>query len=187
MKVEKATIIPNSTGSKIGREKNTMREVYRLYIAIVSIHYHSYTNLLAWFTLLFNWTTKTNACVWTCLRRCHTVNLQHINMTSTWLYSLTLNYMFTFFQRSRSKVKVTGVKSSIFAFKPITQKVFIRFAQKSKFRLNKFSDRSLFQGDLDRSKVKVIAGVKLSKFSKNYLIPQISLRHSDETSHDYPR
>ena len=170
MKVEKATIIPNSTGSKIGREKNTMREVYRSYIAIVSIHYHSYTNLLAWFTLLFNWTTKTNACVWTCLRRCHTVNLQHINMTSTWLYSLTLNYTFTFFQRSRSKVKVTGVKSLIFEFNSLTQKVFIRFSQKIQDMSSKVWDRSLFQDDLERSKVKVTAGVKVRKFTKNDLI-----------------
>ena len=171
MKVEKATIIPNSTGSKIGREKNTMREVYRSYIAIVSIHYHSYTNLLAWFTLLFNWTTKTNACVWTCLRRCHTVNLQHINMISTLLYSLTLNYRLTFFQRSRSKVKVTGVKSSIFGLHAITQKVFVRFSQFLQDRSSKVWDRSLFQDDLERSKVKVTAGVKVRKFTKNDLIP----------------
>ena len=156
MNVEKATIIPNSTGSKIGREKNTMREVYRLYIAIVSIHYHSYTNLLAWFTLLFNWTTKTNACVRTCLRRCHTVNLQHINMTSTWQHSLTLNYRLTFFQRSRSKVKVTGVKSSIFEFNSLTQKVFIRFSQKIQDMSSKVWDRSLFQDDLERTKRKMI-------------------------------
>ena len=109
-------------------------------------------------------------CVWTSLRRSHTVSSQHINMTSTSQHSLTLNYRLTFFQRSRSKVKVTGVKSSIFEFNSLTQKVFIRFSQKIQDMSSKVWDRSLFQDDLERSKVKVTAGVKVRKFTKNDLI-----------------
>ena len=111
-----------------------------------------------------------SVCVWTSLRRSHTVSSQHINIISTSQHSLTLNYRLTFFQRSRSKVKVTGVKSSIFEFNSLTQKVFIRFSQKLQDMSSKVWDRSLFQDDLERSKVKVTAGVKVRKFTKNDLI-----------------
>ena len=109
-------------------------------------------------------------CLWTSLRRYNTVSLQHINMTSTSQHSLTLNYRLTFFQRSRSKVKVTGVKSSIFGLHAITQKVFVRFSQNSQDWSSEVWDRSLFQDDLEKSKVKVTAGVKVQKFTKNDLI-----------------
>ena len=111
-----------------------------------------------------------SVCLWTSLRRYNTVSLQHINMTSTWQHSLTLNYRLTFFQRSRSKVKVTGVKSLIFGWNAINQKVFVRFSQKLQDMSSKVWDRSLFQDDLERSKVKVTAGVKVRKFTKNDLI-----------------
>ena len=111
-----------------------------------------------------------SVCLWTSLRRSHTVSSQHINIISTSQHSLTLNYRLTFFQRSRSKVKVTGVKSSIFGLHAITQKVFVRFSQFLQDRSSKVWDRSLFQDDLERSKVKVTAGVKVRKFKKNNLI-----------------
>ena len=78
--------------------------------------------------------------------------------------------MFTFFQRSRSKVKVTRVKSLIFEFNSITQKDLVRFSQNTQDRPSKVSDRSLFQDDRERSKVMVTAGVKVRKFTKNDLI-----------------
>ena len=55
-------------------------------------------------------------------------------------------------KRSRSKVKVTGVKSLIFGLHAITQKVFVRFSQNLQDRSNEVIDRSLFQDDLERSK-----------------------------------
>merc|ERR1711942_369214 len=109
-------------------------------------------------------------CLWTSLRRSHTMSSLHINMTSTSQHSLTLNYRLTFFQRSRSKVKVTEVKSLIFGLHAITQKVFVRFSQNLLDRSSKVWDRSLFQDDLERSKVKVTAGVKVRKFTENDLI-----------------
>ena len=69
--------------------------------------------------------------------------------------------------RSRSKVKVTGVKSLIFEFNSITQKVFVRFSQNLNPISSKLWDRPLLQDDLEKSKVKLAAGVKVTPFFKN--------------------
>ena len=84
---------------------------------------------------------------------------------------MRITYRSVKFERSRSKVKVTEVKSSIFGLSTITQIVFVRFAQNLVFRSRKSSDICLLMDDLERSKVKVTAGVKLSKFAKKSRFP----------------
>ena len=81
--------------------------------------------------------------------------ISSLHTTSMSIYRIGKN------KRSRSKVKVTGVKSLIFGVHAISQKVFVRFSQYIQDRSSKIWDRSLFQNNLERSKAKVTVGVNV--------------------------
>lgn len=107
-------------------------------------------------------------CLWTHSRPYNSFCFQHIDIISTCQYSKVPSYKLSTFERSRSKVKVTEVKSFIIGWSTITKKVYVWFEQNYIFRLSKSWARSLLLADFEKSKLKVTGGVKLLKFGKNF-------------------
>ena len=113
-------------------------------------------------------------CLWTNLRGYNSTSSQHINVKSTWYNSLRLNYRPIGFDRSMSKVKVTGVTRSTFGYDTITQKVFIQITRNLVYTLVHAWARHLLMGDLEGQRSRSQRAIEIVKFAQNRKFPHFS-------------